>query len=88
MSHTDIEKLYIYICLEFKHYRIDIAKIKQEEVAFDLDITPGYLSRMENGKIPKLSLYHLLRLADYYKVDFVDIVQAATEKFKLDKSIY
>jgi transcriptional regulator with XRE-family HTH domain len=88
MSQTEIQRLYTYICLELKHYRINISKLKQEEVAFDLDMTPGYLSRIENGKISKLSLYHLLRLSDYYNVAFVDIVQSATEKLRLDNLNY
>ena len=88
MSQTEIQRLYTYICLELKHYRINISKLKQEEVAFDLGMTPGYWSRIENGKISKLSLYHLLRLSDYYNVAFVDIVQSATEKLRLDNLNY
>lgn len=28
MSETDIQRLYKYICLELKHFRINIAKLK------------------------------------------------------------
>ncbi|PZK24848.1 XRE family transcriptional regulator, partial [Staphylococcus aureus] len=39
MNNYEIDKLYTYICLEFKNYRTsDNVNKKQEEVAFDLNI--------------------------------------------------
>ncbi|EJV12073.1 hypothetical protein HMPREF1333_00180, partial [Enterococcus faecalis ERV37] len=44
MNEYRIQKLYRYICLEFKNQRQLIGK-RQEEVAFDLSVTAGHLSR-------------------------------------------
>lgn len=44
MNEYRIQKLYRYICLEFKNQRQLIGK-RKEEVAFDLSVTAGHLSR-------------------------------------------
>jgi transcriptional regulator with XRE-family HTH domain len=60
---------------------------RQEEVAFDLNMSAGYLSRIENGKIKKLSLYTLLMLSDYYGIPFEKVVRNAKYKLELDEEM-
>ncbi|MDK9847686.1 helix-turn-helix transcriptional regulator [Staphylococcus equorum] len=86
MNEYRIQKLYKYICLEFKNQRQLIGK-RQEEVAFDLSVTAGHLSRIENGKKPKIALHTFLVMSEYYDVDFGKIVNNAKEKMNLDEGI-
>ena len=88
MNNYEIDKLYTYICLEFKNYRTsDNVNKKQEEVAFDLNITASYLSKIENGKIKKLSLYYFMVLASYYGLTVEKIIENAKKGMKLDEEL-
>ncbi|EOD8103340.1 helix-turn-helix domain-containing protein [Staphylococcus aureus] len=80
MNEYRIQKLYRYICLEFKNQRQLIGK-RQEEVAFDLSVTAGHLSRIENGKKPRIALHTFLVMSEYYGVDFHKVVKNAEEKW-------
>ncbi|COZ55679.1 TPA: helix-turn-helix transcriptional regulator [Staphylococcus aureus] len=86
MNDYDVNQLYRYICLEIKNQRQMLNK-RQEEVAFDLNMSAGYLSRIENGKIKKLSLYTLLMLSDYYGIPFEKVVRNAKYKLELDEEM-
>ncbi|HDC5709755.1 helix-turn-helix transcriptional regulator (plasmid) [Staphylococcus aureus] len=86
MNDYDVNQLYRYICLEIKNQRQMLNK-RQEEVAFDLNMSAGYLSRIENGKIKKLSLYTLLLLSDYYGIPFEKVVRNAKYKLELDEEM-
>lgn len=86
MNEYRIQKLYRYICLEFKNQRQLIGK-RQEEVAFDLSVTAGQLSRIENGKKPRIALHTFLVMSEYYGVDFHKVVKNAEEKMELDEGI-
>ncbi|AQR26686.1 TPA: helix-turn-helix transcriptional regulator [Staphylococcus aureus] len=86
MNYFKVNRLYKYICLEIKNQR-QILKKKQEEVAFDLDMSAGYLSRIENGKIEKLSLHTLLVLSEYYDIPFEKVVRNAKHKLELDEEM-
>ncbi|MBG3369104.1 helix-turn-helix transcriptional regulator [Staphylococcus aureus] len=86
MNDYDVNQLYRYICLEIKNQR-QILNKRQEEVAFDLNMSAGYLSRIENGKIKKLSLYTLLMLSDYYGIPFEKVVRNAKYKLELDEEM-
>ncbi|HDA2618953.1 TPA: helix-turn-helix transcriptional regulator [Staphylococcus aureus] len=86
MNNYDVNQLYRYICLEIKNQRQMLNK-RQEEVAFDLNMSAGYLSRIENGKIKKLSLYTLLLLSDYYGIPFEKVVRNAKYKLELDEEM-
>ncbi|GBZ04651.1 hypothetical protein M6K109_2673 [Staphylococcus aureus] len=86
MNDYDVNQLYRYICLEIKNQRQMLNK-RQEEVGFDLNMSAGYLSRIENGKIKKLSLYTLLLLSDYYGIPFEKVVRNAKYKLELDEEM-
>ncbi|MBJ6239747.1 helix-turn-helix domain-containing protein [Staphylococcus aureus] len=86
MNEYRIQKLYKYICLEFKNQRLLIGK-RQEEVAFDLSVTAGHISRIENGKKPRIALHTFLVMSEYYGVEFDKVVSNAKEKMELDEEI-
>lgn len=46
---NEMLKVHKYICLELKNQRL-LKQLKQDRVAFDLGISPSYLSNLENGK--------------------------------------
>lgn len=86
MNEYRIQKLYKYICLELKNQRLLIGK-RQEEVAFDLSVTAGHISRIENGKKPRIALHTFLVMSEYYGVEFDKVVSNAKEKMELDEEI-
>lgn len=81
----DITKEYRYICDELKSRRKYLRKT-QEDVAFDLGFTAGYLSKVESGKKLTTSLQTFLTLSKYYEVDFGTIVKKANAKMQIDDS--
>jgi len=44
-------------------------EISQEDLAFHLDVSQSYLSKIENGTIEKLDFIFMQRVADYFKVE-------------------
>lgn len=44
-------------------------EISQEDLAFHLDVSQSYLSKIENGTIEKLDFIFIQRVADYFKVE-------------------
>ncbi|UOU98413.1 helix-turn-helix transcriptional regulator [Chryseobacterium daecheongense] len=43
--------------------------ISQEDMAFQLDISQSYLSKIENGAIEKLDFVFMQKVADFFKVE-------------------
>jgi len=43
--------------------------ISQEDMAYQLDISQSYLSKIENGAIEKLDFIFMQRIADFFKVE-------------------
>ncbi|MDW4404343.1 helix-turn-helix transcriptional regulator [Staphylococcus saprophyticus] len=80
---NEMLKVHKYICLELKNQRL-LKQLKQDRVAFDLGISPSYLSNLENGRRNSTALTTYLAIAEYYDVDFNIIVDNALTKMKLD----
>jgi transcriptional regulator with XRE-family HTH domain len=68
MNKNEAKILQYYICNEMKFIRKKKKKLSQEEVAYALNITPSYLSRIENSKFSNTPLFLFLQIADFYKV--------------------
>ncbi|MDR2205145.1 MAG: helix-turn-helix transcriptional regulator [Flavobacteriaceae bacterium] len=43
--------------------------ISQNDLAQDLDVSQGYLSKIENGEIEKIDFLFMQKVADFFKVD-------------------
>lgn len=43
--------------------------LSQEDLAFSLDVSQSYLSKIENGAIEKIDFLFMQRVADFFKVD-------------------
>lgn len=43
--------------------------ISQEDMAYQLDISQSYLSKIENGAIEKLDFLFMQKVADFFKVE-------------------
>lgn len=56
MNKNEAKRLQYYICNEMKFIRKK-KKLSQEEVAYALNITPSYLSRIENSKFSNTPLF-------------------------------
>lgn len=87
MDQDKAKQIQKYICLEFASIRKS-KKITLEEVAFALDVTPSYLSRIENAKFQNTPLYLFIMLSDYYNIDWYQIVNVATRKLEIDNEFY
>lgn len=87
MDQNQARQIQRYICLEFASIRKS-KKIKLEDVAFALDITSGYLSRIENAKFQNTPLYLYIMLCDYYDIEWYQIVNVATKKLEIDNEFY
>lgn len=79
--NNDLFTLQKYVCLELKVQRI-LLGLRQDKVAFDLDISPSYLSSIENGNKSKIAFVTLMNLADYYELDFKAMLSRAEENMK------
>ncbi|SEW01250.1 Transcriptional regulator, contains XRE-family HTH domain [Chryseobacterium wanjuense] len=44
-------------------------EISQEDLAFQLDISQSYLSKIENGSIEKIDFLFMQRVAEFFKVE-------------------
>lgn len=44
-------------------------EMSQEDLAFQLEVSQSYLSKIENGTIEKLDFIFMQRVADYFKVE-------------------
>lgn len=44
-------------------------EISQEDLAFQLDVSQSYLSKIENGAIEKLDFIFMQKIADFFKVE-------------------
>lgn len=83
MNKNEAKRLQYYICNEMKFIRKK-KKLSQEEVAYALNITPSYLSRIENSKFSNTPLFLFLQIADFYKVPLEKIITVATKKKEID----
>lgn len=83
MNKFEAKRLQFYICNELKFIRKN-KKLSQEEVAYALEITASYLSRIENGKFTNTPLYLFIQLADYYNVPLEKIILVANKKKEID----
>ncbi|MFV5769694.1 helix-turn-helix domain-containing protein [Mammaliicoccus sciuri] len=87
MTDYEIEKLTYYVSLELKHIR-KRKKILQDDIAFELNVTPQYIGRIENGYKKKLSLYMFIKIADYYGIPFNKVVENAQARMELDNNTF
>lgn len=87
MNNYDIDKLIVVISEEFKVIRKK-RKLTLEDVAHDFNLTPSYIGKIENGKHLKLSLFMYMKLADYYDVEFIDVLENAQSKYKMHEKYY
>lgn len=44
-------------------------EISQEDLAFQLDISQSYLSKIENGSVEKLDFVFMQRVAEFFRVE-------------------
>ncbi|WP_294283775.1 helix-turn-helix transcriptional regulator [uncultured Chryseobacterium sp.] len=44
-------------------------EISQEDLAFHLDVSQSYLSKIENGAIEKLDFIFMQKISDFFKVE-------------------
>ncbi|GAA5084744.1 hypothetical protein GCM10023210_04860 [Chryseobacterium ginsengisoli] len=44
-------------------------EISQEDLAFQLDVSQSYLSKIENGAIEKLDFIFMQKIAEFFKVE-------------------
>ncbi len=83
MSDKDIERTYKLLCYEFANIRKD-KKLSQQEVSKLLDISSGYLSKIESGQVTNMSLKLLMKLCSIYNKSFSDVYDIAEAKMKLE----
>ncbi|WP_251522042.1 helix-turn-helix transcriptional regulator [Staphylococcus sp. Marseille-Q6910] len=87
MKPSEAKTLQKYVCYELKFIRRQ-QKLSQEEVAFQLDVTASYLSRIENGQFTNTPMYFFFQLCDIYNVKFANVINNAIEKKRLDAQYY
>ncbi|WP_436867937.1 helix-turn-helix domain-containing protein [Mammaliicoccus sciuri] len=89
MSNNDVEvdKLLFYIAQEVKHIR-KTKKVTQDDLAFSLGVTPQYVGNIENGRESKLSLKTYLKIAAYFEIPFVNVIENAQIRMKLDENMF
>lgn len=83
MSDKDIDRTYKLLCYEFSNLRKD-KKLSQQEVSKQLNISSGYLSKIESGLVTNVSLKLLMKLCDVYNKNFSDVYEIARLKTKLE----
>lgn len=83
MNNEKAEKITRYIFNELREVRKK-CHFTQEEVAFALNITASYLSRIENGKFSNTPMSLFIQLCDLYSIDFDKIISRAYEKAYID----
>jgi transcriptional regulator with XRE-family HTH domain len=84
LNRQEAEKLTRYICNELRKIRKE-CHLTQEDVAFTLNITASYLSRIENGQFSNTPMYLFIQLCDLYNIDFDKVIKSrAYEKASID----
>jgi transcriptional regulator with XRE-family HTH domain len=83
MDKKEAEKTTRYICNELKEIRNN-RHLTQEDVAFALNISAGYLSRIENGKLSNTPMYLFIQFCDLYQIEFDKLIKRAYAKINLD----
>lgn len=86
MNNNYVSKLHKYICLELKTQRNRL-ELSQEEVAYQLKVSPSHFSRIENAKYSRISLFRILQICEYYKIDFEIIIKKAKSNMLLDNEL-
>ncbi|OOV39536.1 helix-turn-helix domain-containing protein [Mammaliicoccus sciuri] len=84
MNQEEAKEIHKYICYELASIRKQKG-LQQLDVSYKLDITSGYLSRIENGKFQNTPLYLYLQICDEYNVTFSNVVDAAIKKYMIDR---
>lgn len=83
MSDKDIDRTYKLLCYEFSNVRKD-KNLSQQEVSKQLNISAGYLSKIESGQVTNVSLKLLMKLCDVYNKNFSDVYEIARLKTELE----
>lgn len=83
MSDKDINRTYKLLCYEFATIRKD-KKLSQQDVSKRLNISAGYLSKIESGLVTNVSLKVLMKLCDVYNKNFTNVYEIAKQKMELE----
>lgn len=83
MEKQEAEKITRYICNEMREVRKQ-RSLTQEDVAFSLNITASYVSRIENGLFSNTPMYLFIQLCDLYNIEFAKVINRAYEKVIID----
>lgn len=87
MEDEKVIKLLKYISFEMQNIRKSTGRT-QEDVGFDLGVSPSYIGKLENGKLGKLSMYMYLKLAEYYKADIKEIIERAEYRMEINEKYF
>ncbi|WP_145461777.1 helix-turn-helix domain-containing protein [Staphylococcus saprophyticus] len=87
MEDERVKKLLKYISREMKNVR-NISERTQEDVGFDLGVSPSYIGKLENGKLEKLSMFMYLKLAEYYDVDIKEVIKKAEYRMEIEEKYF
>lgn len=83
MNEKDIDRIYKLLCYEFANVRKD-KQLSQQDVSKKLNISAGYLSKIESGQVTNVSLKLLMKICDVYNKNFTDIYEIAKLKTELE----
>lgn len=83
MTTEEIKRVYVLLCYELGNLRKD-KHLTQGQVAEKLDISSGYLSKIENAKVTNVPLEFLMEICSYYKRNFQDVFEIAEQKMRTE----
>jgi len=87
MNEKELKQFIVILSNEFKRIRHD-KELTLEDVGFDLDLSPSYIGKIENGRLSKMSIFMYIKLAEYYDVKLSEIISLAEEKYEANKKFF
>lgn len=85
MTDEEISRTYKLFCYELGNLRKD-RDLTQGQVAKKLNVSSGYISKIENAKVSNVPLEFLMKICSFYHKNFQDIFEIAEEKMRLENN--
>lgn len=83
MTDEEIARTYKLFCYELGNLRRD-KFLTQGQIAKALDVSSGYISKIENAKVSNVPLEFLMKMCSFYNKNFQDIFEIAEEKMRIE----